>query len=430
MNKPRKRARTTETDAENSKTERRKRSREGGYRWMKDKLYARIQYVDESGKQRDKVRQVRSGKITDVWKEVRKMRDELNHHGEETLHSDRMTLSELADKYKEAKVFPAVIRDGHKVAGLKSHKPVLTYIKIAKEHFGKKPIRSIKPRDIEHFRNVRLNTPVEIEVKVPVRQINEQTKRMKTVNVKEKRVTPRKLASVNRELATLRRMLNYAVNEGWLLHNPFDRTENLVSNASEKAREKVLTYEEESRLLAECTGDRAHLKSVLICALDTAMRPDEIFKLVWSDVDLRENVIRVRAENTKTETERIVGITPRLREELLSLWESGPKQEETSVFGVASVKNSFKTACRLANIRDFRFRDCRHTATTRMVSSGIPQAEIMKMTGHTQLKTFLRYVNLTATSARQNALSFGEFVQSKLNTQDRTNVPTASSMIS
>jgi integrase len=422
MNKPRKRARTTETDAENAKPARRKRSREGGYRWMKDKLYARIQYVDESGRRRDKVRQVRSGKITDVWKEVRQMRDELNHLGEETLHSDRMTLSELADKYKEAKVFPAVIRDGHKVAGLKSHKPVLTYIKIAKEHFGKKPIRSIKPRDIEHFRNVRLNTPVEIEVSVPVRRLNEQTKRMKKVLLKEKRVTPRKLASVNRELATLRRMLNYAVNEGWLLHNPFDRTENLVSNASEKAREKVLSYEEEARLLAECTGDRAHLKPVLICALDTAMRPDEIFKLLWSDVDLSEDVIRVRAENTKTETERIVGITPRLHEELQGLWASGPKRSDLSVFGVASVKNSFKTACRLANIRDFRFRDCRHTATTRMVNSGIPQAEIMKMTGHTQLKTFLRYVNLTATSARENAQNFGLFVESKLDVQSGSEI--------
>lgn len=393
---------------------RRSRSREGGYKRMKGILYARIQYTDESGKQKEKLRPVPSGKVSDVWKAVREMRDELNHFGEETLLADRMTLTELADRYQKAKVFPAVIREGHKVAGLKSYKPVLTYVKIAKEHFGKKPIRSIKPRDIENFRNVRLNTPVEIEVRKPVKEFNQETKRTRTKVLKEKKVKPRKLASVNRELSTLRRMLNFAVNEGWLMHNPFQRTENIISSASEKAREKVLTYEEEARLLAECVGDRAHLKPVLVCALDTAMRPDEIFKLVWSDVDFRNGIILIRAENTKIETERIVGITSRLREELLALWSSSPRDLSGGVFGVKSVKNSFKTACRRAEVDNFRFRDCRHTATTRMVNSGMPQAEIMKTTGHSQLRTFLRYVNMTHASARANAQTFGAFVAAQL----------------
>lgn len=79
-----------------------------------------------------------------------------------------------------------------------------------------------------------------------------------------------------------------------------------------------------------------------------------------------------------------------------------------------SIKTAFKTACRKADIKDFRFRDCRHTATTRMVNSGIPHAEIMKTTGHTQLKTFLRYVNLTAESVGKNAKSFGEFLNTKI----------------
>ena len=59
------------------------------------------------------------------------MRRELETHGSETLQSDKVTFIQLAEKYKEAKVFPAVIRDGVKVSGLKSYKPVETYIKIA-----------------------------------------------------------------------------------------------------------------------------------------------------------------------------------------------------------------------------------------------------------------------------------------------------------
>ncbi|MCA1639703.1 MAG: site-specific integrase [Acidobacteria bacterium] len=144
------------------------------------------------------------------------------------------------------------------------------------------------------------------------------------------------------------------------------------------------------------------------------MRPEEIYKLIWSDIDFLNGIIIIRAENTKTETERIVGITPRLRNELERLWEQSPKDLSMTVFGVKSIKTTFKTACRKAEIKNFRFRDCRHTATTRMVNSGMPQAEIMKTTGHTQLKTFLRYVNLTAESVSESAKSFGKFLTNKI----------------
>lgn len=412
------------------KRTRRARSREGGYKWMKGNLYARIQYQDDAGKLKEKLRRVTSGKITDVWKAVRAMRDELNNHGEETLNADKMTFLQLAEEYKAAKVFPAVIKDGHKVAGLKSHKPVETYVKIASGHFGKKFIRSIKPRDIENFRNVRLKTPVEIEIKKKIKELNPKTKRQKTKITKEKRVTERKLSSVNREMATLRRMLNFAVNEGWLITNPFQKTDKVISNASEKARERVLEYDEEIRLLGECKEGREHIKPILICALDTAMRPEEVYKLMWSDVDLTNGIITIRAENTKTETERIVGITPRLKIELERLWQQSPQELDFTVFGVKSIKTAFKTACRKAQINNFRFRDCRHTATTRMVNSGMPQAEIMKTTGHTQLKTFLRYVNLTPESVSDSAKNFGDFLSQKLkNVRDNNSIGLQSSAL-
>ena len=52
------------------KKERRVRLREGGYKWMKENLYARIQYQDDTEKLKEKLRRVPSGMITDVWKEA------------------------------------------------------------------------------------------------------------------------------------------------------------------------------------------------------------------------------------------------------------------------------------------------------------------------------------------------------------------------
>lgn len=136
------------------------------------------------------------------------------------------------------------------------------------------------------------------------------------------------------------------------------------------------------------------------------MRKGELLKLQWQDVDFPLNKIEIRAFNTKTGTRREVGMTSRVREELKKLWLHSPKEMDGSVFGLGDFKKSFARVVRLAELEDFKFHDLRHTAITRMVASGMPIAEIMKITGHTQIKTFLRYVNQTnnITQRHVNAL--------------------------
>ncbi len=48
-----------------------------------------------------------------------------------------------------------------------------------------------------------------------------------------------------------------------------------------------------------------------------------------------------------------------------------------------------------------------------MIQSEFLNAEIMKMTGRSQLKTFLRYVNLTKETAGASALTFSNYLQDK-----------------
>ena len=224
---------------------------------------------------------------------------------------------------------------------------------------------------------------------------------------------PRAIASVNRELALLRAILNDAVGNGWLIRSPFLNVKGLISLSDEVKRERVLTFDEESRLLGVCSNqvsykyqingkevsvntksNREHLKPILIGALDTAMRQGELFKLQWKDVDFVNRTIHILAFNTKTAKARKVGITNRLLEELIRLWENSPQNKEDLVFGIKdTVKRSFASACRDANIEGFHFHDCRHTAITRMIQAGLSPMEIMKISGHTQMNTFARYVN-------------------------------------
>ena len=389
----------------------RKRSAPRYWVEIKGKLYARLQYKAENGKY-----QVKYKPITDkrtAKRVIEEMRQELEAHGEEILQADKMTFRELAERYEKVKLVPAIYQNGVKISGKRSLASVKSALNPLRLYFGRKTIRSVKANDIEAYKTQRLNTPVEKEIKIKV-EVKDENGKTKFVWQKEKKTTPRKLATVNRELALLRVILNFAVQNEWLIRNPFVLAKGIISMSAEVERDRVLPFAEESRLLAVCVDRRAHLKPILICALDTAMRRGEIFKMQWKDVNFLTGEIYIPQTNTKTEDARIVGITPRLKDELERLWEVSPKDHNQIVFGITdTIKTAWKTACRLSAIEDFRFHDCRHTATTRMIASGSPHTEVMKITGHSQLKTFLRYLNITSETANNVASRLSNYLADK-----------------
>lgn len=365
----------------------RKRAGTRYWRTVKGNLYARLQYQDETGKWKEKLRPI-SDKRT-ARSAVEYMRQELVLHGHETLSSDKLTFNELSERYAENKLKTAEYSNGIKVAGKRSLIPVRSALKTLLEHFGAKIIRSIRPSDLEVFKQKRLKTPLA-------------------------NGSHRKIASVNRELELLRTMLNFAVQNEWLIKNPFKLTKGLISKAAETERDRVLSFDEERRLLAVCKGKRSHLKPLLICALDTAMRRGEIFKMQWKNVNFDANEIYIPQTNTKSEESRSVGMTPRLKYELEQLWGASPQDLGLTAFGITNtIKTAFLSACKDANIQDFRFHDCRHTATTRMIASGSPHTEVMKITGHSQLSTFLRYLNITSEMTGKVASRLNNYLSEK-----------------
>src|SRR5437868_10228837 len=155
--------------------------------------------------------------------------------------------------------------DGRKVAGLRSAYDLGLLLKVLREYFGKSKVRLITYGDLKRFKAERLKT-------------------------KTKRGAQRSITTMNRELQLLRRLLNVAYSNGWIKRNPFSMGDALITPGDEKKRERILTRDEEERLLAACTDKRAHLKGIIICALDTGMRRGEMLKLVTSDVDLDNRI--------------------------------------------------------------------------------------------------------------------------------------------
>lgn len=362
------------------------RSREGSIKLIKGVLYARVCWIDESGKRKEKSKKAESK--TQARQFIKQMLRELDDYGTKSLEYESLTFEHLADFYQENNLKPAVYVGGKKVSGRRSlHTPNYA-LPIFREHFGKKKLRSISYGDIARFRSGRLNSPT-------------------------KKDKPRSVATVNRELEVLRNMFNVAFREGWILRNPFTSGPPLILKSHEQMRERILTLEEEDRLLSACTGRRAHLKALIICALDTGMRRGEILTLIWSDLDFENKLIHVKAFNTKTERERWLAMTPRLEIEFKALFDKSSQADER-VFGIKdNFKKAFDYARKEAGVPEVRYHDLRHTAATRLVQQNVPLPLVGRVLGHTMANTTMRYVNANIETARRAAEALAAFNQAR-----------------
>ncbi|HEV8427459.1 MAG TPA: site-specific integrase [Pyrinomonadaceae bacterium] len=347
--------------------------------------WARVTYTDPvTGKRHD--RQRRAGSKIHAKELVHQLLAEVDKTGGRSLAKEHMTFLDLATYFEREYLKPAEYIEGRKVAGVRSISPAMAAVKALKDHFGRRQLRGITHSDIREFRAERLAT-------------------------KTKAKKQRSVAAVNRELEKLRRLLNIAEREGWILRNPMRSGDSLISVADERKRERILTREEELRLLAACDNRyQKHLRPILICALDTGMRRGEIFGLTWGDVDFEERVLTIRAFNTKTMKERQVSLTTRLVIEMEKLWEASPKIKDELVFGFTNnVKKSFTSVRSKAGLSDLRFHDLRHTAATRLVAAHLPLPEVGRVLGHTQANTTYRYVNANIETTRRAAAALDAF---------------------
>jgi len=194
-----------------------------------------------------------------------------------------------------------------------------------------------------------------------------------------------KEASVLRNLAVLKAILNKAKNEGELVSVPV-----FPKGKMPKGRTRWLTQKEEHRLL---NAAPERLRLLIAFALDTGGRRSELFRLDWRYVDLPNG--RVTFIETKNGEDRSIRLTERARQILLAI---GPK-DSGPVFTyngkpLKDVKTAYDRARKKAGLEDFRFHDLRHTFASRLVQQGLPLYEVMHMTGHKSLSMVQRYSHL------------------------------------
>lgn len=361
--------------------------------------YCRVTWTDETGKRRVIKRSAPTKNQARVL--AQQLLREIEERGQ--IDGARMTFAQLADRYEELKLVPARFIGDKQVAGYRSLGAQQLYLKTLRQHFGRRFIRSITHADLEAFKQRRLDTPVKVgKPEKPV-------------------IRPRSIASVHRELETLRRMLNFALRNGWILKNPFNVGDPVITKSAENRRTRILSFDEEARLLAVCEGPRAHLRPIVITAVDSAMRRGELLKMRWDWIDFGARLIRIPARVTKTMRARNIAMTSRVEAELRRLWEVSPRDPEGLVLGIErDFKHAWMTALKKAEIEGLRFHDLRHSAATRLIAAGVPHVEVMRVTGHESLDMLSRYVNINEDSIRRAADALDAHVTSNLKKPEKT----------
>jgi integrase len=204
-------------------------------------------------------------------------------------------------------------------------------------------------------------------------------------------------------MQALNRYFVFAKKRGWLQVNPFDLDDRLIQVSEERPRTRLLKDEEFDRLLCHAIGDRAHLRPIILLAVDTGLRKSKILGLQWSQINFETGLITMGQPASRTKRHPpFVALTPRLRD-ALSEWRAHPDAPKgDAVFGQKDLKRSWRTLCRLAKVRDLHFHDLRHKYATNAILAGLPRDIVMKQTGHST-EVFDRYVNLDESIARQTA---------------------------
>ena len=218
-------------------------------------------------------------------------------------------------------------------------------------------------------------------------------------------------ATANRIVILLRYMFN--LGKKWKVagaeNNPASGVQLLEVN---NARERFLTAEETQRLVGVLQdSENTQLKFIVPLLLLLGCRKRELLDSQWNDFDIERRSWRI--PQTKSGKARHVPLSGSVLQVLAQLprWEGcpyvvpNPKTRKPYV----SFFIAWDSARKKAGLPDVRIHDLRHSFASFLINGGQSIYTVMKLLGHTQLKTTQRYSHLSpqtlldATDAAANA---------------------------
>jgi len=243
-------------------------------------------------------------------------------------------------------------------------------VKKLKSYFGNIPLCQITRRKAEEYQAWRINQ-------------------------RKKDGKPISPATVNREMAMLKRIINKAMEWGKASKNPISK----IKMFPEERKLRFLSQQELTRLV-ECSPEA--LKPIIIIAVFTGMRRGEILNLKWANI--RWDLGLIYVEHTKTNKIREIPMAKVVKD---ILWQLKRKSKSEYVFvdgegkPLKTPRYWFDKAVENAGIKDCTFHTLRHTFASDLVKANVNLKVVQELLGHRDLSVTLRYAHLSPGAKEQ-----------------------------
>jgi len=210
---------------------------------------------------------------------------------------------------------------------------------------------------------------------------------------------------INRLLARLRHIYNWAIKRKYVEHTPYRRNGVVVvalEPRAENGRSRRLDPGEEDRLLQNANP---RMQAFIVAMLATGCRPGELLSLQWSQIR-RDDTGRclwmdLPVERTKPYQQRLLPIGQRCGASWRCVRQTrrgthGPRRPMCLAIEVGepvkSVKTAWKATCRRAGITALHLNDLRHEFGCRLLESGSKLHDVRDFLGHANITTTSRYL--------------------------------------
>lgn len=291
----------------------------------------------------------------------------------------------------------------------------------AEEYFkqseaDKKPNSYI--RDVSSFNHLIPYFKGKLLSKITAKHIDEYKKhRLETdIKVRPNKKKP-KPGTINRELESLQAMFTLAEKWGDLQgKNPVKGVHRLPMQ--EKPM-RILKKDEIDLLVQKSSGIT---RKLIIIALNTAMRKNEILNLRWNDVDFDGGFVHIK--ESKSNKIRKIPMNPIVRNTIREIKKEGEYIFHNPKTGtrIRDFYRSWNATRKAAGISDLRFHDLRHTAATLMVQGGIDLVTVGDILGHSNIRMTVKYAHSTPESRVRAVNILADIIDGKKSNENVTNL--------
>jgi integrase len=189
--------------------------------------------------------------------------------------------------------------------------------------------------------------------------------------------------TINRYIAWAKASLNFAVLHGLIKENPLRGRR--FPKFDEIAKDRILSPDEQARLLAVLEREAPHLLPAVNFARQVPCRTNEIVNMRREHLNLFKNTITVPGKYTKNGEPCVKILPPNMLEYFRTL----PRETEfifyrknkSGFHSLGCFKKAWLRVLKIADIKDFVFHSLRHCAVTSLRNAGTPDHCIHELAG-------------------------------------------------